>query len=150
MGDVLGKNHYPRSGIKQWMPFPLWQCWSPCSASLGVAIFRCPWSSGLQQIHCHHPEDKCPVLWPQNNHILQEACSGGDGGVSDGGLETEQTCQSGCCPRLDRLEEQVCVCALPAVLATQVLPALTLNLQTHIHPASLFSLPSPALWFPSA
>ena len=50
------------------MPFPLWQCWSPCSASLGVAIFRCPWSSGLQQIHCHHPEDKCPVLWPQNNH----------------------------------------------------------------------------------
>lgn len=87
-------------------------------------------------------------LSEQLSIFLQEACSGGDGGVSDGGLETERTCQSGRCPRLDRLEEQVCVCALPAVLATQVLPALTLNLQIHIHPASLFSLPSPALWLP--
>ena len=74
--------------------------------------------------------------------FLQEACSDGDGGVSDGGLETEQTCQSG------RPEEELCVWTLPAVPATQVLPALTLNLQTHIHPASLFSMPSPALWFP--
>lgn len=50
------------------MPFPPWQHWSLCSASLGAAIFKCPWSSGLQQNHCHHPEDKCPVLRPQNNH----------------------------------------------------------------------------------
>lgn len=87
-------------------------------------------------------------LSEQLSTFLQEACSGGDGGVSDGGLETERTCQSGHRPQLDRLEEQVCVCALPTAHATQVLPDLTLNLQTHIHPASLFSLPSPALWFP--